>query len=595
MALVGNLAIALTARTDRFNRGMRSASGRVRRFTGTVSLAQSVLIPFAKMMAVVAGPLVVGRMIQQTARSTDEITKQARALQVSTEFLVGARHAANLAGVSSSQLASGLHRLNRTLGQAARQGGEAEAAFSDLGLDVARLEAEGTDEAFLSVVDAIGQLPSAQAKADAANRIFGRSYRELIQLVGDGGDSIRAGIREAELLGDSFGGKTGPQVERMNDAFTRLWTTMRGGFRSFVGWIAPVVTRVVEGLVRIRVGARIVWRHLRDTFGPAIIKRVSEWGAAIGGRIMNSARAWFEAFRAFDSGGGVRRVLAHIQNGFSAIGLIVEQVAREARQMAADVLGFAAQAQRVFLELRGGHRAGQIGEQLPGAQRVLDMNIRRHQEWLERAREFGADVSEEESPFFKDLEWAKKHHKQLLDEYNRLQRDLADVQAGETSLERMARGLQEGVKDAGEITDKWLARVSDPAEAAKQGGIIGDMMGSGLVQNLLKELQEAQDELTELFETPIKKAGDAVDDLGEELKQVTQAATPGAIRRGTAAAFGVGAQQQAQARLISLMQAQARQRAEAEKRAEVQRKAQVDYQRRTAEALESGVAEGATL
>jgi hypothetical protein len=593
--LIGSLAIALTARTDRFNRGMRGARGQVNRFAGSVSIAQGVLWPFTKALALIGGPLILGRMAMRTAKSTDELTKMARAVGVSTEFLVGAHHAAKLAGVGQESLNNSLHRLNRSIGEAVRQGGEAEARFADLGLDPARLAAKGTEDAFLDVLDALGNMPDATKQADAANRLFSRSYRDLLKIVGRGADDIRAGIREARVLGDTFDEASGQKVERMNDAFTRLWTTIRGGTRRMVAWIAPAVTRVVHGLIRIRVGAGVVWDFVAETFGPRLVKRVADWGTSIAGVLVDTGRTWFQAIAAWEAGGGLRRIFAHIQNAVIAVRIVVAQTTMGVRELAGEILGVAASAQRVYLELRGAARAAELSPIVSATAEAL-----REAERLEKHyRSIGADLVAD--AFAVDVAQLRTELGKVEGEYNRLLDDLAALQKGETGLEATSRRMLEGVKDQAEVAADILAKTPwvDPNGSGQAGRRVGRAVGRFDGFRVARtQLANAMKDLDEVLKSA--RVSGSAKRLATRwtiwttcLKAMQRATTPAALERGTAAAFAVGAEAQAQARLATMMQRDAKERRDAEKRAERQREAQIEAARRAAEGLAAARAAGA--
>ena len=590
MALVGQLAVALTARTQRFNRGMAGASGQVQRFSGSVSLAKVALLPFVKMLAMVGGPLILGRMAMRTAKSTDELAKMARALSVSTEFLVGAHHAANLAGVGLESLNNSLHRLNRSIGEAVRRGGEARERFTDIGFDPARLAAMGTEEAFLEVLDALGAMPDAGKRADAANRLFGRSYRDLMKIVGSGAEDIRAGIREAKILGNTFDSESAGKVEDMNDSFVRLWATIRGGTRRMVAWIAPAVTGVVQGLIRIRVAAGVVWDFVAETFGPALVRQVSAWGSSIAQVLMNAGKAWFEAIISWEAGGGLRVIFAHLRNGAIALRIAVAQVANGVRALTGEFLGFISKTQRAWLEMFGERRARAVSRELAREVDAMRGAEAEKQRLLEEGRDAEARIVQNA------IDTRREHIRGIESEYNRLLDELGDIQRGETGLEAFSRRALEAVREEADITADILKETPfvDIEAAKKQGGYFGD----GFLGGLIEKLQHADKALLDVLGRKLPKPplfDDINDGLNDIHDGIKRAATPAAMKRGTAAAFGIGAQAQAQARLGSIMQREGRERLRAEERAAEQRERLEDELVLARKALEGSAEAGESL
>lgn len=88
--------------------------------------------------------------------------------------------------------------LESTIGKMNRTAASTPEAFDDIGAAIAR-NADGTinvNETFLNAVDALNKIPDASKRAEAAQKIFGRSWQDIAELVGQGSDQIRASLAE---------------------------------------------------------------------------------------------------------------------------------------------------------------------------------------------------------------------------------------------------------------------------------------------------------------------------------------------------------------------------------------------------------------
>lgn len=96
-------------------------------------------------------------------------------------------------GIGVDSLSGAINRMNRA---AASTPG----VFEDIGASIKR-NADGTvnvTETFLSVIDALNRIPDATKRADAAQKIFGRGWQQLAELVAIGADGVREALDSVE-------------------------------------------------------------------------------------------------------------------------------------------------------------------------------------------------------------------------------------------------------------------------------------------------------------------------------------------------------------------------------------------------------------
>ena len=137
-------------------------------------------------------------------------------------------------GIETKTLESTIGRMNRTAA-------DTPGAFDDIGAAIVR-NADGTvnvNETFLSTVDALNKIPDATERASAAQKIFGRSWMDIAELVGQGADDVRASldsVSDAKVIDES-------EVQKARE--------FRAAMDRFKDSIEDITIAVGEGLIPI--------------------------------------------------------------------------------------------------------------------------------------------------------------------------------------------------------------------------------------------------------------------------------------------------------------------------------------------------------
>ena len=221
------MKIDLTAK-DKTGNAFRSLNARLEKTRKVAkSVAGAVLKLGAAGAALGAGLAVATKKALEFA---DGIAKTADKVGLSTDALQKYRYAADLAGVSNSELDKAFDKLNKSIGESINDGtGAAFDAFTQLGLqaDIASGKLRGTEPVFLAVSDALAQVDDHSQRAALAADIFGRSGTKLINLMKNGRGDIKAAGDEFERFGGVIEEGTLRSSEKAIDAITRLTTLMQ--------------------------------------------------------------------------------------------------------------------------------------------------------------------------------------------------------------------------------------------------------------------------------------------------------------------------------------------------------------------------------
>lgn len=243
MATIGTLSLALKARTDKFNRGMKGAGRSVGMFGRQARSVSRIAMGLAGALGAVIGTRALVGFVKESFRAMDAAAKLADRINMTTEALTGLHHAANLTGLGVEALDKNIQMLQRRVGEAMQGTGEAVEAFELLGVSAENLAAMTADEQLISIAGAMEGLSTSSEKAAVSADIFGRSGVAMLNMLAQGEDGIRRMMRANEMLGGSFNRIDAAKIEAANDAITRMGVSVRGLANRIAVQLGPTVER----------------------------------------------------------------------------------------------------------------------------------------------------------------------------------------------------------------------------------------------------------------------------------------------------------------------------------------------------------------
>lgn len=240
MAIIADLAVSLTARTQKFSQGLSKAgkqlSGFRKRITG---------------FGVAVGAIATGAMAHMVKRTLDAIDAQAKfadRIGISQSALGGLTLAAELTGNSQKQLELGLQRMTRRLAEAAQGTGEARTALDALGLNIKDIQNLSPDQQFARIADAMAGVSGASEKVRIAFKLFDTEGVGLVNTLALGSDGLRAVQMQAEAMGLALSRDMGAKAEEANDAMGILWGQIKGFANTLAISLAPLITKVSDSI-----------------------------------------------------------------------------------------------------------------------------------------------------------------------------------------------------------------------------------------------------------------------------------------------------------------------------------------------------------
>lgn len=237
---VGTLNVMVGANIGGLQKGLSGAASTVKGFSASIAGG------LGSIGGLLAG-LGIGAGLQSAAAGMDAILKSSQTLGISTENLVGLKHAAELADVPFETLTKSLFKMEDSLATAAVTGkGPAATALGVLGLKAEELIRMRPDEAFTVIGDALNGVGNAATRNSIAMDIFGKGAAEIGSVLAMGGEGINQATQEAERLNLTFSAIDAERVDAAGDSISKLKSAVTGAFQLFVVELAGGVGTAAE-------------------------------------------------------------------------------------------------------------------------------------------------------------------------------------------------------------------------------------------------------------------------------------------------------------------------------------------------------------
>jgi hypothetical protein len=235
MASAGTVTLNLDANSVKLMRELQKAQRQTRASSGAMAADfQKAFSRIAKASAV-AVTAVAGAMtaIYRSQKDViDELAKSSDAMGIQIERLQALRYAGDLAGVGAEGLTTNLQRMQRRLGEIARNGGPAGKALSDIGLDIQSLINLSPDKQLEAISVAMGKVENAAIRASIANDLFGRDGARMLAVMRDlSANGLDPVVASLERMGVSLSRVDAARLERANDAMTTARQVFTGVFQ----------------------------------------------------------------------------------------------------------------------------------------------------------------------------------------------------------------------------------------------------------------------------------------------------------------------------------------------------------------------------
>lgn len=239
MATIAELAVNVVAKTGGMQRGLQQAEGSLTRFS---SMAKGIASGIAAAFSIVA----VKKLITDFAALGDQLDKMSARTGVAVESLSALGFAAEQSGADIETLEKGFFGLSRAVFDFGRGSAEVTDAFDQLGLSFEEIERLSPERQLMAIADSLQQFENASTRGAIAQKIFGRSGRQLLPLLANGSDGIKELTDEAKELGITLTSEDAKAAAEFTDAMNRLMKSLRAVGTQIAKVITPWLTRLAD-------------------------------------------------------------------------------------------------------------------------------------------------------------------------------------------------------------------------------------------------------------------------------------------------------------------------------------------------------------
>lgn len=186
--------------------------------------------------------------VRSQINAMDDLSKAAQRAQMPTDDFSRLAYAGELADVSMQDLTGSMGKLAKAQGEALKGTGATADVFRKLKIDVANADGSlrSTQSVFMDFAREFERHKGSPEIMAAGMQIFGRSFQNLIPLLKDGEDGLRAAAEEADRLGITLSTEAGEQAEAFNDNITRLHAAVTGLWREVANQLLPQLLDLSE-------------------------------------------------------------------------------------------------------------------------------------------------------------------------------------------------------------------------------------------------------------------------------------------------------------------------------------------------------------
>ncbi|MFC6689547.1 hypothetical protein [Jhaorihella thermophila] len=225
----------------RLSREMESANARLAGFARRVRVAAAAAVAAATAAGVA--------MVRSGLQTVDAQAKLAQSLGTTVASIQTLERAGELAGVSMSGIEQATKDLTRRLSQAAAGTGPAAQALERLGLSASDLLALPLDERVGAINAAIEDFVPAAERAAVAGQLFGEEGSIAMSRIDTA--TLRQATEDVRAFGVVVSETDADQIERTNDAISRLGLIWRGLSNQLAVAAAPALEAVADAMAAV--------------------------------------------------------------------------------------------------------------------------------------------------------------------------------------------------------------------------------------------------------------------------------------------------------------------------------------------------------
>jgi len=225
----------------RLSQEMEAANRRLAGFARRVRVAAAAAVAAATAAGVA--------MVRSGLQTVDAQAKLAASLDTTVASIQVLERAGDLAGVSMGQVEQATVQLTRRLSQAASGTGPAVEALRRLRLSAEDLQALPLDARIATIQEALGRLIPEAERAAVASQLFGDRAALVFGRIDSA--TLRQATQDVRDFGVVVSDQDAAQIERTNDAISRLGLIWRGLSNQLAVAAAPALEAVADAMAAV--------------------------------------------------------------------------------------------------------------------------------------------------------------------------------------------------------------------------------------------------------------------------------------------------------------------------------------------------------
>ena len=249
MALIGELAVNVVARTGGMSAGLSRAQKNLKRFQG---VASNIAAGIAGAFSIYA----IRGMINDFTELGDSMDKMSIRTGVSVESLSALKFAAEQSGTNIDSVGQALFRMNRRIGNFSTASGPAVRALKELGFDAKAFIGLPTEQKFMKITDALASMDDKALRDQFGFEIFGDNFRQLVPLLDQGSAGIKQLMEEAKRLGIVITEDDAKAARYFSDEMNKLSRIFQSFATQLSSVITPILTKLSKTFTSLDAGTR---------------------------------------------------------------------------------------------------------------------------------------------------------------------------------------------------------------------------------------------------------------------------------------------------------------------------------------------------
>jgi hypothetical protein len=185
----------------------------------------------------------------RSAVAADKLKKAAGGLGVAFKNMQVLSFAAEQSGATQEDMIRTMQHMQRNLSLATLKGGEYAEALSWIKMEAKDFAGLAPERKFEIIADAVANTADKGEALALAERLMGEGARQMMPLLMQGADGLRAYGQQAKSLGIILTDEAGANIEKFMDSLNMLKRFFQGLFQQIAAKIAPVLQDAITWFI----------------------------------------------------------------------------------------------------------------------------------------------------------------------------------------------------------------------------------------------------------------------------------------------------------------------------------------------------------